>query len=147
MAATKTTGKTSKATTRTRQVPDDKVPAELRNMYRDERESEEVSLDFTTEAGDNEPEEEREKLFSVDGVDYTIPVRFGPGVGVVYLDRLSQGRDVALGGVLKTVMGEEGWAAFLKLAELNRITLPQLRAILEKVNERTMGAMEDAEGN
>lgn len=138
--------KAIKATKNTRRVPEEQVPAELRNMYRDERDDD-VSLDLTTEATDDEPDVPRDKLFSVDGVDYTIPVQFGPGVGLIYLDLIDQGRDVALGAILKTVIGREGWRALMKLAELNRITGAQFKAIITKVNERTLGAVEDLEGN
>lgn len=140
--------KAIKATTKTRRVPAEQVPAELRNLYdADRKAAEEVSLDFTSEAtGDEEPEE-REKLFSLDGTDYTIPVTFGPGIGLIYLDRIDEGRDVALGGVLKTVIGKDGWTALMRLAELDRISLPQLKAIISKVQDRTLGAVEDMEGN
>ena len=137
--------KTIKATTRTRQVAKEAVPAELRGMY-DADKAEDVSLDFDASEADNEPEE-RDELFRSKGVSYTIPVHFGPGVGLLYLHRIDEGRDVALGYILKTVIGKEGWAALMALAEENRITGPQFKAIIKKVNERTMGAVEDIEGN
>lgn len=145
MAATKAI----KATTKTRRVAEENVPAELRNLYDADRrkDEEDVSLDLTTEAGEDEEPVETEKLFSVDGVEYRIPVEFGPGVGLLYLDRISEGRDVALGQILKTVIGEQGWKALLRLAELNRINAAQLKAIMKKVNDRTLGAVEDIEGN
>ena len=140
--------KAIKATKATRRVAEENVPAELRGLYdADRKTAEEVSLDFTSAPTEDEPEAPREKLFSLDGVDYTIPVEFGPGVGLIYLDRIGEGRDVALGGVLKTVIGEEGWAALMRLAALNRISLGQMRAIIGKVQERTMGAVEGVEGN
>lgn len=147
MGATKAAAKTIKATTRTRQVQEDNVPAELRGMYDRDNRDEEVSLDFTSETTEDEGPEERETLFTVDGVAYTIPVEFGPGVGLIYLDRISEGRDVALGEILKTVIGTKGWAALMVLAEKNRITGAQFRAIMKKVSDRTMGAMEGIEGN
>lgn len=144
-----TAQKTIKATTKTRRVQEEQVPAELRGLYDADRKkgSEEVSLDFTSEATEDEPEVEKDKLFGLDGVDYMIPVHFGPGVGLIYLDRIEEGRDVALGSVLKTVIGVEGWGALMKLAALDRISLEQLRAIISKVQERTMGAVEGIEGN
>lgn len=145
---TKAATKAIKATTRTRQVAEENVPAELRGLYDPDRRSVEgVSLALTTEATEDEEPEERDELFSVDGTSYTIPVEFGPGVGLIYLDRISEGRDVALGEILKTVIGKDGWRALLKLAELNRISGPQFKAIMAKVQARTMGAVEGIEGN
>lgn len=146
MTTTKSTGKAIKATTRTRQVPEDQVPAELRNMYDGGKNADEVSLDFDANEANDEPEE-RDELFRSKGVSYTIPVEFGPGIGLLYLNRIDEGRDVALGYILKTVIGKAGWAALMELAEANRITAPQMKAILKKVNDRTMGAVEDIEGN
>ena len=139
------TTKTIKATKATRRVPQEQVPAELRNLYRED--PGEVSLAFTSEASEEQPDVETDELFSVDGVAYEIPVKFGPGIGLIYLDLIDQGRDVALGAILKTVIGEDGWKALLKLAAKNRITGPQFKAIITKVQERTMGAVEDLEGN
>ena len=140
--------KAIKATKATRRVQEENVPAELRNLYdADRKATEDVSLDLTSEATEDEAPVETEKLFSVDGVEYRIPVEFGPGIGLIYLNRIDEGRDVALGGILKTVIGKEGWAALMKLAESNRITGPQLKAIMKKVNDRTMGAVEAIEGN
>lgn len=138
-----------KATTRTRQVPVEQVPAELLNMYKDDVAPEvaNASLAFTTVATGDEPEEERDELFSVDGKVYTIPVEFGPGIGLIYLDRIGEGRDVALGGILKAVIGEDGWAALLMLAAKNRINADQFKALVQKVQDRTMGAVEKMEGN
>jgi hypothetical protein len=146
MASTKTASKTIKATRSTRRVAEESVPAELRHLYR-ESNPEEVSLDLTTEATEDEEPEERERLFTVDGKEYTIPVTFGPGVGLLYLDRIGEGRDVALGEILKTVIGEDGWQALLKLARLNRISVAQMQTIMGKVMERTLGALEGNEGN
>lgn len=141
-----TTVKAIKATKNTRRVVEDNVPAELRNLYRSSN-PEEVSLDLSTAPTEDEEPEERERLFTVDGKEYTIPVVFGPGVGLLYLDRIGEGRDVALGEILKTVVGEEGWQALLKLARLNRISMAQMQAIMSKVMERTLGALEASEGN
>lgn len=142
--------KAIKATTRTRQVAEENIPAELLGMYSDDRpkaDAEAVSLDFTSEPSPDEEPEAREKLFGVDGVDYTIPVEFGPGVALVYLNRLSEGQDIALGAVLKAVMGPKGWAALMKLAENNRISMAQMQEIMRKVQSRTMGAIEDTGKN
>jgi hypothetical protein len=140
--------KAIKATKGTRRVAEENVPAELRNLYdADRRSAEEVSLDLTSEATEEEEEVPTEKLFSVDGVEYRIPLEFGPGVALVYLDRVGESQDVALGAVLKAVIGEEGWAALLKLAMKNRISMAQMKAIMGKVQERTIGAIEESAKN
>lgn len=141
--------KAIKATKQTRRVPEDQVPAELRGLYNaDKATAEEVSLDFDAPQEDA-PEVELENLFKAEGVWYTIPKEFSPSVGLIYLDRISSGggRDEALGAILKAVIGPEGWAALMKLAIENKINMAQMKAIISKVNNRTMGALEDTEGN
>jgi hypothetical protein len=136
-----------KATKATRRVPEDRVPAELRGMYRDEAPEEDVSLELVSTkaaaaAGLAAP---MEKLFSVDGADYHIPVEFPPGVALMYLDRIEEGRDVATGAILKHVIGSKGWAALLTAADV--MSREQVRKLMAIVTEKIMGAMEDVEGN
>lgn len=142
------TAKTIKATTKTRRVPEDQVPAELRNLYKDDAaEAAEASLDFTSAVDPDAPPVEMEKLFSVDGVDYMIPKEFGPSIALVYLDVIDKGRDMALAIILRTTIGKEGWAALMDLADKKKVTLPQVKALMEKVNVKIMGALEVMEGN
>jgi hypothetical protein len=144
MAATKTI----KATTRTRAVPAEQVPAELRKMYKDEKaDAAAASLNFTTADGPDDEPVEMEELFSVDGKAYEIPKEFGPSMALVYLDVVDKGRDVALAAILRSVIGPEGWAALMDLAAKKKVTLPQIRALMEIVNTKLMGALEVMEGN
>lgn len=133
------------ATKRTRQVPADKIPAELIGMYDGERDEEEVSTNFTTTRQKADPGE-LETLFTVDGVAYTIPKKFGPGVGLIYLDVVQESRDVALAGVLKHVIGADGWKALMSISD--QVTAEQLKKIIGTVQEKLFAAMEEnGEGN
>lgn len=103
--------------------------------------------DFDTSA--EAPAIPMERLFSIDGVPYHIPVEFPPGYSIVYLDALDEGRDVAVGRVLKLAIGQ-GWAALreLAMARPDLITPAQLNAIMEKVLRKVMGTLEaNGEGN
>lgn len=138
--------KTIEATKRTRRVPDEKVPAEIRAMYKDDT-VEEVSLNFSTTADPDAEPVETETLFTVDGKDYRIPKEFGPSIAIIYLDVIDKGRDTALAIIMRTTIGKEGWAALLDLAERKLLTAPQVKALMEKVNVKIMGALEAMEGN
>lgn len=141
-------GKTIKATTRTRAVPAERVPAELRDMYKDEvADAAAASLDFSSTADPDAPPVEMEKLFSIDGKDYMIPKEFGPSIAILYLDVIDKGRDIALALIMRGVIGPEGWTALVELAAQKKITFPQVKALMEIVNVKTMGALEAMEGN
>ncbi len=135
-----------KATKSTRRVPEEKIPKELIGMYADEvaEGDEDVSTDFTTTTRKADPGEV-EVLFRVDGVPYYIPTKFGPGVGLIYLDVVEQSRDVAFAGVLKHVIGADGWKALLSISD--QISIAQMKKIFGTVQERLFGAMEELEGN
>lgn len=131
-----------------RRVPDEQVPAELRDFYEQETAPPEgeVSLAFSTTGDDTEVEsEEREELFSVDGRSYTIPKKFGAGVALIYLDLVDRGSDAAVGAILKTVIGPEGWRALLKVQD--KIDVSQMRKIMTIVQEKLMGIVEEVQGN
>lgn len=141
------TQKAIKATTRTRRVPDDKVPAELRDMYKDGAEEGPVSLNFSSADNPDAEPAEMETLFTVDGVEYQIPKEFGPSIALIYLDVIDKGRDTALALIMRSTIGKEGWAALMELADKKKITLPQVKALMEIVNVKIMGALEAMEGN
>lgn len=146
-----------------RAVPADPndVPDELRDFYSDgpapgpnratRRAAQragavEESLDFTTEEADEVADVPMEKLFSINGKDYYIPVTFPPGVGLVYLHGVEEGRDVALGRCLKLVLGERSWnelQAFVMATKGGGITRGQMGQLLDKVLTKVMGALED----
>jgi len=129
--------------------PDD-IPAELRDFYgppnlRDDA-GEVESLDFATPTREQRNAVPLEKLFSIDGVDYFIPVEFGPGMGLIYLDGVAEGRDVALGRVLKKALGDAAWTALVAYAPY--ITKGQMEHLLNVTLQKTLGALEESgEGN
>jgi hypothetical protein len=136
---------------------DPDMPPELRDMYGPPKLSRargtgttgsepEVSFDFDTSAPAAEVPMER--LFSIDGVPYFIPVEFPPSYAIVFLDALDEGRDIAVGRVLKLATGE-GWKALVDLAARRPDLIPmaQFSALMEKVMLKVMGAVEAVEGN
>jgi len=99
-------------------------------------------LDFDTSTP--APAIPMERLFAIDGMPYFIPVEFPPGYSIVYLDALDEGRDVAVGRVLKLAIGQ-GWTALKDLAveRPDLITPQQLQGIMNKVLKKIMGTLED----
>lgn len=131
-------------------------PPELANLYGPPQigrlgGADDVSLDFNTPDADAVAEVPLEKLFSINGKDYFIPVEFPPGVSIAYLHGVEEGRDVALGRCLKTVIGEKGWnelAAFVTANNGGGITRAQMGRLLNVVMTKVMGSLEDdGEGN
>jgi hypothetical protein len=134
-------------------------PPELANMYGAPKlsrargagttgEEVETSLDFDTSAPVADMPMER--LFSIDGKAYHIPVEFPPAYGLVYLDALEGGRDVAVGKALKLAIGAQGWKALRDLCEQRPdvISPAQLAVLMDKVLTKIMGAIEESgEGN
>lgn len=130
-------------------VPVGEIPAELRGFY-DQVEAiavdtADVSLDMRTlTPQERERTQRREKLFSIDGVEHTIPVEFGPQLSLVFIDSIGQvGEDVALGRVLRAAMGKASWEALVAYEDL---TGAQLKKILGITMEKIMGAVEVEKG-
>ncbi len=144
-----TPAKTVKATKRTRAVPVEQVPAELRNLYKDEAaDAAAASLKFSTADDPDADPDELEVLFWVDDKAYMIPKEFGPSIALMYLDVVDKGRDMALALIMRGVIGPEGWAALMDLAAKKKVSMPQVKALMEIVQTKTMGAIEVmGEGN
>lgn len=86
------------------------------------------------------PEPEREELFSIDGVPYTIPVQFPAGLGLQYTRvAILQGRDVALCWALEAALGVAGYEALMGYQQLKPEHLEQICTV---VLERIAGGME-----
>lgn len=141
-------------------VPADNVPAELRGFYDDPHanprdiltgivgEDDGSVLDFRTPTKEDRAAVEVEELFRADGTSYYIPKVFGPGLGLVYLDRAQEGRDIALGAVLKAALGPPGWSALIRMARLDAINEDQMNVLLGRVMTKVMGTIEEnGEGN
>jgi hypothetical protein len=160
-AKTARAAKVAKKATRAVAVPadPDDVPAELRGFY--DNSPPQLSrargagttgpagsdLDFDTTMED-EPVP-MEKLFSIDGEPYFIPVEFPVGYSIIYMDALDEGRDIAIGRVLKLAMGE-AWTRLVELATKRPgLVRPEhLSRIMGVVLQKIMGTIEEAgEGN
>lgn len=134
------------------------LPPELRDMYGPPKLSrargagttgpdDSGELDFDT----SKPvaEQPMEKLFSIDGKQYFIPVEFPVGYSIVYLDALDEGRDIAVGRALKLAVGP-AWEQLRTLArERPDLIKPHhLQRIMDIVLNKIMGTLEEAgEGN
>jgi len=134
------------------------LPPELREMYGPPKLSrargagttgpdDGGELDFDT----SQPpvEQPMEKLFSIDGTEYFIPVEFPVGYSIVYLDALDEGRDIAVGRALKLAVGP-AWEQLRTLArERPDLIKPyHLQRIMDIVLNKIMGTLEEAgEGN
>jgi len=127
--------------------PAEQEPPELRDFYDQvdalDEETEDVSLDMSSRKG-KEREEVREKLFSIDGVDYLIPKEFGPNLSLVFIDAIGRvGEDVAIGRVMRVALGKAGWEALQEFEDLQPL---QLKKIMSIVMRKIMGAIEAEKG-
>lgn len=98
-------------------------------------------LEEEESADQQEPEEEKILLFSLDGRDYYIPREVGGGVAVGYMwDLRTHGAEYAQAGILEYLLGEEGFAALA--ANRRRITDQNLQDIMMAVNRHVLGPLE-----
>lgn len=153
----KTTGGPAKvAPVVVRGGPDD-VPEELRDFYGPPKLSRDRGAgttaadpgEFNFDTSTPVAKVEVERLFSIDGKPYFIPVEFPPAYGIVYLDALDRGRDVAVAEALKLAIGPKGWTALRDLAKTrpDLIDPAQFEALMNKVLAKVLGAVENGEGN
>jgi len=152
-AAAKTAGKTTstprrapvkKAAPARRHTALDDVPPELRNFYETAKAAPTPDGDLDFHTGDADPVE-TEKLFSLDGVEYRVPVEFTPHLAMVFLDAATHDSEwVAVGRLLKSVIGDDGWKALVGFKGLRP---EDLQAVLNKVMVKVMGALEGVAKN
>jgi hypothetical protein len=116
----------------------DDAPAELRDFYETAKAADtDGDLDFRS---DQVVEVDTEKLFSIDGVEYRVPVEFTPHLALVFLDAATdENQWVAIGRLLKSVIGAAGWQALIGFEGLQP---EQLQAVLNRVMVKVMGALE-----
>lgn len=87
---------------------------------------------------------EREPLFSIDGVTYTIPKVISGSTALTMLKvAREEGEGLALAWVMEEVLGTE---AFNALSACKTVTQAQIGAIMTVVRERAMAAMEAVQG-
>jgi hypothetical protein len=90
-------------------------------------------------------EDDRIPLFSIDGQTYTIPARFDPIIALRALDMARRrGEEIMFSWLLEEALGEEGYQALLGCSS---VTPSQLQALMEKVSDQVMGALEEPGGN
>jgi hypothetical protein len=89
-------------------------------------------------------EEQREPLFYIDDVEYTIPVEPPAGIGLEAMHMIAQGGPAAGAAVEDYIMGEmlgeDGWAA---LRECRTLKMADYRRLVQVCTEKVMGAEED----
>jgi len=90
------------------------------------------------------PPVEREDLFSIDGVVYTIPKDMPGTLALTLLDTArKQGESVAISWLLEEVLGENAYGALLAC---KTVTRTQMSAVVTVIREKVMGALEQMQG-
>lgn len=101
-----------------------------------------MALVLTTKT--DKPPVATEVLFSIDGVDYPIPRRFGTNVALQFARiALQRGRDEAVAWALETALGTAGVAALMAFEDLEP---EDLHTITTTVLERIASGMELPKG-
>jgi hypothetical protein len=89
-------------------------------------------------------DEEREPLFYIDEVEYTIPKLIRPNIAMRYLqDTIDRGHDYALAAGMREVLGAEAMEA---LAETDAVTDEQMDQIMAIVERKLLGQMKRSLG-
>lgn len=89
--------------------------------------------------------DEREPLFSLDGVEYTVPKLIGGEVSLQALERFRSEPELAvIAWMMETVIGKDAWKA---LRNAKGLDPKDLAAVIEAVREKVMGTLEDAGKN
>lgn len=88
-------------------------------------------------------EAEREPLFSIDEVEYTIPVEGGvpPAFGLEALQRFREGGVGADAWLAEAMLGAAGWRALRGCPDVDE---GQMVAILQVIRDRALGPLERA---
>lgn len=91
-------------------------------------------------AADEDVIEEREPLFYIGAVEYTIPTNIPVGVALEYMRIAGEiGEQLAAPPLLTRVLGEEGYMA---LEQSKGLTDDQLKRIVDHVVDRALGRSE-----
>lgn len=84
--------------------------------------------------GQNKAPEERIPLFIIDGVEYTVPKRPRPNVGLKFMRVLkAEGQEVAAAGLLEDMLGAEGFKALSECEELTEEDFEQVMNLVQKL--------------
>jgi hypothetical protein len=91
-------------------------------------------------------EEEREPLFYVDDVPYTIPADPGPGIAIEAMHiGAVRGEAYAEDYFMGAMLGDDGWAVLRRLMREKAVTWKDYLRLVEVCRDKTMGALEDEE--
>lgn len=94
---------------------------------------------------DDGSEAARVRLFSIDGVDYTIPAKPRVNIALKYLWHAKQfGEDRAAAEMLEALLGSDGFEALVNYDDLEPA---QLQQIMQLAAKHTLGALEATKGN
>lgn len=85
--------------------------------------------------------DEREPLFSIDGVEYTIPVRLGGEIGLRATRLMQEQGEVA--ATLYVIEQTIGMDAYDALSKVDGLPPKTLAGILQVCRERVFGSMEE----
>lgn len=90
--------------------------------------------------------EERIHIFTIDDVEYTMPAKVRPTVGLKYMRDLQRGVDaqVANANLLEAVLGTETYEA---LVDYDDLTEEEFNSIMEIVQLKALGGSENAAKN
>lgn len=94
---------------------------------------------------DTEANEERLPVFSIDGVEYTMPAEVPASMALRVLDTIRRlGQEAAVSYLLEEVLGPEAYQALLNCRTLKP---EQLKAVVAVVQDHVLGAVEETSGN
>lgn len=117
-------------------MPKANGPARVKQADLDELlgEKQEVSpIDFDSRRKEKGEEEERIVIFHINGKDYSVPRRSRINVGLKFSrDRKKYGADVAVAGLLESMLGEEGFEALMSYDGLTGEDLQEVTAICSR---------------
>lgn len=87
----------------------------------------------------------REPFLEIDGVEYTLPVEPPPNVVVQYLRNTKQrGPEYAVAKAFEDMLGPKGMAALAKCGGLSK---PDLARIMNRIQDKLAGMLEEVGGN
>ncbi len=93
---------------------------------------------------DDKAKPETETLFSIDGIPYDIPKRFGANIALQYARIVRErGSDQAVGWALEKALGRDGYSALMAFDDLE---VEDLETITVTVLKRIAAGMEAPKG-
>ena len=98
------------------------------------------AINFDTRPERVESEDDRIVVFTLNGVDYSIPRRVNMSIGLRFIrDRARFGSDVAIVNLMEEMLGEDGYNALLSY---DGVTDKDFETITEVLSRAAMGKLE-----